>query len=236
MQLELQCCILGAGEKMIAVIGDIIKSRSIPDRRKTQEGLAEVLNQINSSHADILASRFTITLGDEFQGVLRDANGLLRILDEISFQLKPINLRFGIGVGELTTQLDPTTSIGADGPAYWKAREAIEFVHTNNDYGRANIHLSAQDPDITVDLINQILKLTALQVSGWRDSQSDVYKVILVEGILDPDDINHQKVAHQLKIQVSSLTRRFESSGIKRYMSARNEAELALERVNQKYA
>ncbi|MDD4578242.1 MAG: SatD family protein [Anaerolineaceae bacterium] len=221
---------------MIAIIGDIIKSRFIPDRRKTQEGLSAVLQQINQRYAGTLASRFTITLGDEFQGVLRDADGLLRILDEISFQLKPINLRFGIGVGELTTRLDPTTSIGADGPAYWKAREAIEIAHTNNDYGRANIHLCAQDPDMLVDLINQILKLTALQVSGWRDSQSEVYKVNLQEAILDPDDINHQKIADQLKIQASSLTRRFESSGIKRYMSARKEAELALERLNQKYA
>ena len=221
---------------MIAIIGDIIKSRSIPDRQKTQEGLAMVLQQVNQRYAGVLASRFTITLGDEFQGVLKEADGFLRILDEITFALKPIKLRFGIGVGELTTRLDPLTSIGADGPAYWKAREAIEFIHTNNDYGRASIHLCAQEDDILVDLINQIMKLTALQVSGWRDSQSDVYKLIMNEGIVNPDEINHQAIAEKLGIQTSSLTRRFESSGIKRYMSAHREAEFALERINKKYA
>ncbi len=221
---------------MIAVIGDIIKSRSIADRRKAQEGLAAVLQQVNQRHQGVLASRFTITLGDEFQGVLNGATGFLRILDEITFAMKPIDLRFGIGVGELSTRLDPLTSIGADGPAYWLAREAIDFAHKNNDYGRPNIHLRAQKADRNPDQINQMLQLTALQVSGWRETQSDIYKLILDEGILDPENINHQNIAKKLGIQTSSLTRRFESSGIKRYMSARREAEIALERINQNYA
>lgn len=221
---------------MIAVIGDIIKSKSILDRQKTQQELQSVLLQINQRHQVSLASRFTITLGDEFQGLFKDSKGLLHILDEISFALRPIRLRFGIGVGTLTTELDPTTSIGADGPVYWKAREAIDYVHKNNDYGRANIHLGVQEPDDTVSLINQILKLTALQVSGWRDSQTEVYKIILEEEIMDPEEINHQRIAKKLGILPSSLTRRFESSGIKRYMSACREVELALERINKRYA
>jgi len=221
---------------MIAIIGDIIKSKSIGDRQKSQQELQMVLQGINKRNKELLASRFTITLGDEFQGVFKESIKLLRILDEITFSLQPIRIRFGIGVGTLTTELDPDSSIGADGPAYWKAREAIEFVHKNNDYGRANIHLEVEDPDCSVELINEILKLTALQVSGWRDSQIEVYKVILQDEILEPEQINHQRIAENLGILMSSLTRRFESSGIKRYMSALREAELALERINKRYA
>ncbi|MFA5612140.1 MAG: SatD family protein [Anaerolineaceae bacterium] len=220
---------------MIAIIGDIIKSKSIPNRRKAQEELGEILQTVNQRFEVLFASKFTITLGDEFQGVLKDSNGLFRMLDQISFSMLPINLRFGIGVGSLTTEFNPASSIGADGPAYWKAREAIEDVHKNNDYGRANIQLLAQEPDTTVNLINEILKLTALQVSGWRESQVDVYKVILEEEIVDPEEINHQLIAEKLGILTSSLSRRFESSGIKRYMSARREAELALGRINKRY-
>jgi len=221
---------------MLAIIGDIINSKSLTDRQHTQRELRKILERINQRYEDILASNFTITLGDEFQGVLQNSTSLFRIVDEISFQLQPVKLRFGIGVGTLTTELDPDSSIGADGPAYWKAREAIEFVHKNNDYGRANIHLEVEDPDCSVELINEILKLTALQVSGWRDSQVEVYKVILQDEILDPEQINHQRIAENLGILMSSLTRRFESSGIKRYMSARREAELALERISKRYA
>ncbi|NLE83252.1 MAG: hypothetical protein GX603_01905, partial [Chloroflexi bacterium] len=59
---------------MIAIIGDIIKSKALADRRKTQESLYGVLQQINQRYAEVLASKFTVTLGDEFQGVLTNAN------------------------------------------------------------------------------------------------------------------------------------------------------------------
>ncbi|MBP7196261.1 MAG: hypothetical protein KBA05_02495 [Anaerolineaceae bacterium] len=221
---------------MIVVIADIINSKSLLNRVQVQESLQQILNQINETFEEYLASKFTITLGDEFQGVLNHSNNLLHILDKITFPLLPVRFRFGIGIGALTTKLDPSICIGSDGPAFWKAREAIEYVHRNNDYGRANIHLSVEEPDDSVNLINQILKLTALQVSGWRDSQINVYKVILEEEIVDPEEINHQRIAEKLDILTSSLTRRFESSGIKRYMSACREVELALEKINKRYA
>jgi len=218
---------------MIAVIGDIIKSRSITNREEVQEQLKSILDKVNRDYADALASKFTLTLGDEFQGVFRSGNNVLRLLDEIIFSLKPVELRFGIGIGSLKTALDPNASIGADGPAYWNARKAIEIAHKNNDYGRANIELCADGEHELVDLVNQILKLTAFQASGWRESQIEVYRLILEQGINSPAQINHQELAKLLNIQASSLTRRFESSGIKRYMSSRQMAAIAMERINQ---
>ena len=218
---------------MIAVIGDIIKSKSIVNRGEVQMQLKSVLDKVNRDYADALASKFTLTLGDEFQGVFRSGNNFLRLLDEITFSLKPVELRFGIGIGSLKTGLDPNASLGADGPAYWNARKAIEKAHKNNDYGRANIELCADGEQELVELVNQILKLTAFQASGWRESQFVIYRLILEQGIKDPAQINHQELAEMLDIQPSSLTRRFESSGIKRYMSSRQTAETAIERINQ---
>lgn len=218
---------------MIAVIGDIVKSKSIVNRGEVQEQLKTVLNEVNQKYADHLASKFTLTLGDEFQAVFRTGSRLLYILDEIIFALKPVELRFGIGIGSLKTALDPNTSLGADGPAYWSARNAIETAHTNNDYGRANIELCSPREKELVKLINQIIKLSAFQASGWRESQAEVYRLILKEGIYTPAQINHQKMAESLNIQPSSLTRRFESSGIKRYMSSRQMAETAMDWINQ---
>lgn len=218
---------------MIAVIGDIVKSKSIVNRGEVQEQLKTVLKAINQKYADHLASKFTLTLGDEFQAVFRTGNHLLYILDEIIFALKPVELRFGIGIGSLKTALDPNTSLGADGPAYWTARNAIKKAHSNNDYGRVNIELCASAEKDLVNLINQIIKLSAFQASGWRESQAEVYRLILKEGIYNPAEINHQKMAKSLNIQPSSLSRRFESSGIKRYMASRQMAESAIDWVNQ---
>lgn len=43
--------------------------------------------------------------------------------------MQPYQVRFGIGVGKILTDINPELSIGADGPAYWHARKAINYIH-----------------------------------------------------------------------------------------------------------
>ena len=53
-----------------AIIGDIVKSKKIPNRQEIQDLFYCVLKEINIEFNDIIASDFTITLGDEFQGLI----------------------------------------------------------------------------------------------------------------------------------------------------------------------
>lgn len=50
-----------------------------------------------------------------------------------------ILLRYGIGLGEIYTDINYEKSIAVDGPAYWNARGVIEFIHDNNNYGNSKI-------------------------------------------------------------------------------------------------
>jgi hypothetical protein len=218
---------------VIVIIGDLINSRKLKNRLSAQERLKDSLSEVNKKYSDEIGSKFMITLGDEFQGLLLTGCNCLRILDEISFRMSPIEIRFGLGVGELNTVLNKELCTGMDGPVFWKAREAIQVIHKKNDYGRTNVHLCSQKNDFSVVLINDILKLTALQMSGWRDTQKEIYRLVLEDGIILPDKINHQRMSSRLGILNSSLSRRFESSGIKRYMTARLNAETAIEILNK---
>ena len=51
----------------IAIIGDLISSKAITNRPKSQKQLQNLLNQINKKYKELLKSAFTITTGDEFQ-------------------------------------------------------------------------------------------------------------------------------------------------------------------------
>lgn len=217
---------------MIAIIGDIIKSKELEDRGQVQKKLNDIINRINLNYQPAIASLFSITLGDEFQGLLSSGMRCIQILDELSFFMYPVKFRFGLGIGEITTEINTQRAIGADGPAFWAARKAINYVHDHNDYGRANIHLESQITDESVHLINQTLKLMAIQVSGWRKTQRQVYLALLELGINDPKDIVHAQLAQDLEILPSSLTRRLESSGIKRYMEARKAVGKAIDKIN----
>ena len=110
----------------VAVIGDIKDSRHLENRKEVQTHMQTILEQVNEKYEEYIASRFLITLGDEFQGLLYTGENVLHIISEIRMQLYPVHLRFGIGFGQITTDIRAEMALGADGPGYYRAREAIE--------------------------------------------------------------------------------------------------------------
>lgn len=100
----------------IAIIGDIRNSRELDSRKKIQDKLNETLEEINLKYQDDIESKFVITLGDEFQGLLSSGRILLHVIQDIKMQLYPVEIRFGIGIGEITTDINTEMALGADGP------------------------------------------------------------------------------------------------------------------------
>ncbi len=160
-------------KQYIAIIGDIVDSKKIQDRDKAQSRLKDTLSAVNKWYSNSIASDFIITLGDEFQGLLKSGEEAIRIIEEIEYKMYPVKIRFGIGIGEITTEIDPKMSLGADGPAYYNARQMIEELKAiKNKTGEYNIKLkSGNDCDI---LINVIFSLLYVLKSHWTDRQREV--------------------------------------------------------------
>ncbi len=113
----------------IAMIGDIKDSRKIKNRRQVQERLNTVLKSVNETYCTEISANFIIMLGDEFQGLLKTGENVLDIVKYIQNEMYPVKLRIGIGIGEISTNFYNETAIGADGPAYYAAREVVEQLH-----------------------------------------------------------------------------------------------------------
>lgn len=162
----------------VAVIGDLKNSKSIEDRRIVQEKLNKVLEEINSDYNEFLSAKFIITLGDEFQGLLSDGSSVMKILSRIERQMYPVMLRFGIGVGGITTAINPAMSIGADGPGFYCARTAIVSLKENENKkqifsGDIRVEFEEDKKEIK-DLINVVFNLMASLKSGWSDRQREI--------------------------------------------------------------
>jgi hypothetical protein len=108
----------------LAVIGDVRGSRQSLDRASVQERLEKGLEQVNREGESALAAAFAITLGDEFQGLLRRAETAIEILVSLEIALPGIPIRYGLGWGGLTTHLRER-AIGMDGPCFHAARLAL---------------------------------------------------------------------------------------------------------------
>ena len=111
-----------------AIIGDIKRSKKIENRCEIQEKLKKILDNVNSIYNNDISAKFLITLGDEFQGLLEITAPILEIIKYIQREIYPIKLRFGVGIGNGSTLINHEAAIGADGPAFYAAREMIEFL------------------------------------------------------------------------------------------------------------
>ena len=213
-----------------AVIGDMIGSRTLSDRQSAQNCLKEALKEVNRFYADSQASLFTITLGDEFQGLLNSADELMEIVDEIRFRVYPLKLRFGIGVGSMSTEILHDVSMGSDGPAYWAAREAIEYVHDNNDYGYSDIctrlYFDSESRDgieeQMIGTVNSTLSLCGRMEKSWTQSQyAFVREVVLKYRYGTAGEYYQKEIADELGISPQMVSSRMKNTGLTTYISAR---------------
>lgn len=162
----------------IAIIGDIRKSKKIENRSEIQKKLKQVLEEINQKYDEEIASNFIITLGDEFQGLLCSGTNTMNIITEIERKMYPVKIRFGIGAGAITTDVNKEMSIGADGPGYYKARAAIEFLKENEKKKQTNtadvrFESEGNNKSITI-MINTILALLTAIKDSWSDRQREI--------------------------------------------------------------
>lgn len=157
-----------AGMKVIVVIADVVKSRQIGQRRAFQHRLEQVLEQLNAGRED-QHSPYTITLGDEFQTLLKSPNLVFRDFFAVQRLLYPVRVRFSVGVGTLSTKINPRLSIGMDGPAFHLARKGLEEAKSTSALLR--VSLEHEGP---TTWMGPALDLLSHTVRGWKRNRLEV--------------------------------------------------------------
>lgn len=213
----------------LALIADVIDSKTVQERLDLQKQVEKTLQKMNELFGDYLASRFTLTLGDEFQALLKVDAPVFQIIDTLRLELTPTQLRFGIGLGEIVTAIDPLQSVGADGPAYWNARAAINFVHQKNDYGNTQIYFSSgkENQDF---FVNALIASGEAIRSGWRDSQEEILLNLLKRSVYS-ESFSQQDLAQSLAINPSALSKRLKSSSVRVYLRGRAGALASIQSI-----
>ncbi|MBP7176577.1 MAG: hypothetical protein KBA53_10265 [Thermoclostridium sp.] len=187
----------------IAVIGDIVSSKRIPERKEIQDKLTSLLNDINKAYPRNIASQFMITLGDEFQGLLHTGDNVLEMLETIEREMHPVKMRFGIGVGGITTDINPEVPLGADGPAYHHARRMIQELKSAEKKkmeSKLNMKIEIETyPEIT-ELVNTIFTLNTVLKEKWTDRQRQIIGEYLKSGGTQSDTAKKLDI-HQSNVQ-----------------------------------
>ena len=204
-----------------AIIGDIIGSKKIKERDESQKKLKQVLETLNQEYKTTISSSLTLTLGDEFQGLFSSPAFILEIIDKIKFNMYPVELRFGIGFGEILTEIDREISIGSDGPAYWHARAAINNVHEENDYHYSRLLIKKGNESSQEKVINDSLKLCDFIESRWRETQRELVEVSVIK-FGHYQLVSQTELAGMLGVSKQATNQRIQSSGYYQYLRMKN--------------
>lgn len=155
----------------LALIGDIVDSKQLRDRGKFQTTLASTLKTVSSRNAT-LVSPYTITLGDEFQAVYKSADRLFLDIFSILRDIHPVQARFAIGVGELSTSINRKQALGMDGEAFYRARDAItQLKETRYLLRLQGTSVLAEANFDAWRLLNHLLNLMSHKMAAWGDNR-----------------------------------------------------------------
>lgn len=110
------------------MIGDMVHSTALSakNRAAAQRDFTKLVASLNRRFRRGIASQFVITLGDEFQGLLSDAEMIPDIVWIIDTEYRQRDVRLGFGLGTLHTPLRKV-ALNMDGPVLHRAREAVEI-------------------------------------------------------------------------------------------------------------
>lgn len=160
-----------------ALIGDIIGSRELaPEARSgLQARLKHVLEEINEEFKMDIAAQFLITLGDEFQGLLYLAEPVLEIIERIDRAAYPSRIRYGIGIGELSTPVADEAALGADGPAYHLARDGVDALRAQRTQGFPVLVRTGGPEEHLLDGLCLLLNEMA---SSWSEKQRECVRMM----------------------------------------------------------
>ncbi len=155
----------------LAIIGDIVASKQLRQRGDFQTRLAGCLKAV-SSRNPTLVSPYTITLGDEFQAVYKNADRLWLDLFSILRDIHPVEARFAIGVGALSTEVNRKQALGMDGPAFHHARAAITGLKETAYL----IRIQGTPPPAGAafdhwNLFNHLLNLMSHRIVAWEENR-----------------------------------------------------------------
>jgi predicted DNA-binding protein YlxM (UPF0122 family) len=208
----------------IALIGDMVRSREVPrmQRPKVQEKFEELIRYLNKVYSQFVLSKFVITLGDEFQGLLLSATPIPDLMWDIEQRFCERDLRVGMGLGILHTPLQKE-AINIDGPALYNARAAIQTAAKNRLLGGVFVGFYEMDP-----VMNGIARILSFHRSKLTEHQLRIAE-LLRRGL------SQSEAASELGVTRQVISKQVKSTGWESYAEAESAWRIFIEKcINPK--
>lgn len=199
-QFILMCDIIGSGDK---------------EQKLLMHQFKKCTEYINNKHQENIVSPLTITLGDEFQGLIDTLENTLTIIVNLeefiieqNFQFK---LRYVLVYGEIETEINTNIAFEMLGKGLTQARKLI--THLKNDHHR--FYVDVGHPSLNT-ILNQLFALYENTVDEWKIDKDHN----LISSFIKNRD--YKIVAAELNKNRSLIWKREKTLNISSYFSIKN--------------
>ncbi|WP_411681170.1 SatD family protein [Clostridium thailandense] len=197
---------------------DIAGSRKLKDRKVLQEDLRAYIQKLNLELKDILLTPMRITLGDEWQVVLKEPNKSYYIINRFQSHLrkKNISIYAGIGMGDISTNVyDNTTSM--DGECFIKAREALNVSKNKNRYynrelnsKKNNIYFNAEEISFENEFMKKASMFSEVAFTTSCEKEYDLSINKVINTIIENNEVLKDKITDK-QLEIIELYEEFGS-------------------------
>jgi hypothetical protein len=189
-------------------MADVKDSRQINGEQLMQE-LSNLVEATSNTHRNSFLSPITITLGDEFQSILKsveDAIDVLFNIEESRFKLKTnFSFRYVLYYGKIDTQINKKIAYGMLGSGLTESREILN----KQKKGASRFFFDLKNEKS--ELLNGLFFLYSSIVDKWKFTDYE-----LIDQFLQVED--YKIVADQLKKNRGYIWRREKSLEIPQYL------------------
>lgn len=199
--------------KNYILMSDIIGSRK-QDQIVLIEHFKKCTKYINEKYSELLLSPLTITLGDEFQGVIKDLENAIRIVVDLeefiienNFEIK---LRYVVVYGNIETKINDKIAYEMLGEGLTNARMTINNMKTASD----RFHFSIDCIEKNTIINNSFIILQNI-VDNWKITKDHQ----LITNFLNFKD--YKIVAEKLNKERSLMWKREKSLNLSSYYSVK---------------
>ncbi len=161
------------------VMGDVTGSSKLPGD-VVMRAFRELIVRCQDDLADRILSPLTITLGDEFQGIVADRRGLFEVIFNIEDARLaaglPFDLHYAGEVGAIDTPLNRKSAHGMLGPALTAARKRLTDKSPNRKKYAVSLGRSRLQP-----VLDGLLAALEGLESRWRQKDFELVADLLAE-------------------------------------------------------
>ncbi|MEX2719975.1 MAG: SatD family protein [Candidatus Wukongarchaeota archaeon] len=200
---------------------DIKGSKKLKNRAEVQNKILNLLSSLNKEFNSFLIADFMMTLGDEFQGVLKTTSVILNIYKYVKKNL-PVGFYCGVGIGYIETSLSEKPS-EMDGSAFHHSRGALKEAK------KRNIELVFKSHSGEIDfLLNSVMRLILHVKSKWTKKQRERISFLESE-----ENIKLSDVAKKFQVSKQAISKMIRTAGWRAVRNAEKLVENYLKRLEQ---